>query len=144
MVWSVGLRSYLEVVSVAKSIRRVVLQARKYNIHLTICFYYVSLRTRILGQKPRSSIESQITKQKVGIGHRRMKLLQSIWMYFCCQNDSFRHLVVNHSMSEPCSIKIPLQPFQTSAFSRVTDPYGERFLNKLFFSASLTILSAVE
>lgn len=52
MVWSVGLRSYLEVVSVAKSIRRVVLLARKYNIHLTIRFYYVSLRTRILGQAP--------------------------------------------------------------------------------------------
>lgn len=52
MVWSVGLRSYLEVVSVAKSIKRVVLLARKYKIHLTICFYYVSLRTRILGQAP--------------------------------------------------------------------------------------------
>ena len=47
-VCSVGLRSYLEVVSVAKSIKRVVLLARKSLMNQPICFYYVSLRIRIL------------------------------------------------------------------------------------------------
>ena len=58
-VCSVGLRSYLEVVSVAKSIKRVVLLARKSLMNQPICFYYVSLRIRILGQVTSSREDTQ-------------------------------------------------------------------------------------
>lgn len=68
-----------------------------------------------------------------------MELLQSGCTYFCCQNDSYRHLLgdVGTMFYKDPATAIP----DISCLGASNRPlwYGERFLNKLFRSASVPI-----